>query len=75
MKEVEGEIKGFDINQKPLWGEIFHETEDDLLMLIFEGLLDEVFASKCQGVLYIEIHEHLKIVMAESLLDTIHDLK
>ena len=44
-------------------------------MLIFEGLLDEVFASKSQGMLYIEIHEHFKIVMAESLLDTIHDLK
>lgn len=49
--------------------------EDDLLMLMFECLFDEVFASEGKWMLNIEIHEYLEVIMAKSFLYTIHYLK
>lgn len=44
-------------------------------MLILKQILNEVLASKCQRIANVKIHKHLEIVMAQSFLNSVHNVE
>ena len=74
-EQVEGVVEGLDVLLQPLPGESHHELEDSVdLLLLVDGLYEEL-ASEGLGVLHVEVHVELEVVVTDRLLYPVEELE